>query len=71
MKLESEKQRREVSKKNKKLRGKKKRIVEDLTWGERKIRWSLEEIARKKERKGNSVERIWEAEYNWAMVEIK
>lgn len=39
--------------------------------GERKIRWRLEEIARKKERKGNSVERIWEAEYNWAMVEIK
>lgn len=38
---------------------------------ERKIRWRLEEIARKKERKGNSVERIWEAEYNWAMVEIK
>lgn len=37
VKLENE--RKEVWENKKKLRGRKKRIVEDLTWGERKMRW--------------------------------
>lgn len=34
-----ENERREVWENTKKLRGRKKRIVEDLTWGENKMRW--------------------------------
>lgn len=38
------------------MKGRKERIVKDLTWGERKIKRRLEEITREKERKGN---RVW------------
>lgn len=57
VKLESEGQRREVCENKKTLRGRKERIVEDLTLltGERRMRWRLEEIAREEERKENRV----------------
>lgn len=42
VRLENEKQRRKVMEKKKKLRGRKERIMEDLTWKERKMRWKLE-----------------------------
>lgn len=40
----------------KKLKGRKKRITEDLTWKERKMRWRLEQVVREKEKSGN---RVW------------
>lgn len=49
----SEKQRKEVMELKRKLSGKKERIMEDLTWGERRMRWKPEEIAKKEERRGN------------------
>lgn len=33
------------------LRGRKERIVENLTWKEKKMRWKLEDIARMEERR--------------------
>lgn len=39
-----------------KLKDRKERIGEDLIWKERKMRWMLGEIARKKEEKGK---RVW------------
>lgn len=44
-----EEQRREVMEKKRRLRGRKKRIVDDLTWKKRKMRWKLENIARMEE----------------------
>lgn len=52
VRLENEEQRREVMEKKKRLRGRKKRIVDDLTWKKRKIRWKLKNIARMVERRG-------------------
>lgn len=55
VRLESEGQRREVMGKKNKLRGRRERIVEDLTWRERKMRWKLENIARTEEKRGKKV----------------
>lgn len=55
VRVEKEETRREIWEKKKALKGRKKRIVEDWTWEERKIRWSLEKIAREEEGKG----RVW------------
>jgi len=55
VKLGSEEQKGEVIGKKKILKGRKKRISEDLTWRERKARWNLQEIARSEERKGRKV----------------
>lgn len=38
------------------MRGRREKIWEDWTWGERRMRWRLEEIARREERKG---EKVW------------
>lgn len=46
VKLENEEQKKEVLEKKKNLKSRRKRIVEDLTWKERKMRWKLENIAR-------------------------
>jgi len=54
IKVEEEK-RGEIWEKKKKLRGRKKRILEDWTWKERRMRWRLEEIAREEERRGRKV----------------
>lgn len=53
--MESKEQKRKVMESKKKLRGRKERILEDLTWKERKMRWRLEQIAREEERMGNKV----------------
>lgn len=37
------------------LKGRRERIVEDWTWKERRMRWKLEEIARREMRKGRRV----------------
>lgn len=52
MKLENEEQRREVMLRKRNLRGRKERVLEDWTWKERRMRWKLEEIARKEESNG-------------------
>jgi hypothetical protein len=52
VRVESEEQKKEVLEKRRKLRGEREKILKDWTWKERKMRWKLEEIARKKERKG-------------------
>lgn len=51
VRLRKEEQRREVIMRKKSLRGRKERIVKDLTWGERKTKWRLEEIAREEKRR--------------------
>lgn len=42
---------RKVLEKKSKLRGRRERIGEDLTWRERRMKWLLEEIAREEQRK--------------------
>lgn len=37
------------------LRSRRKRIMEDCTWKERRMRWRLEEITRKEESAGRKV----------------
>lgn len=56
VRLKDEEQRREIWGKKSKLRGRKERIGEDLTWRERKMKWLLEDIAREEEREGR---RVW------------
>lgn len=55
MVLVSEEQRGEIMKRKRELKGRKERIMEDWTWKERKMRWRLEEIARREERRGKRV----------------
>lgn len=55
VKLGSEEQKREVIRRKKILKGRKERIWYDLTWKERKMKWKLEEIARKEEKLGKKV----------------
>lgn len=57
MKLHNEEQRKEVWTNKNRLRGRKEKIEEDLIWGERKMRWRLEEIAGEEEKKENRVRR--------------
>jgi len=56
VRLGSEEQKWEVMEKKKNLRGRKERILEDLSWRERRVRWRLGEIARMEEAKGR---RVW------------
>lgn len=55
VKVVKEEQKNEIMRKKSMLKGEKERISEDWTWKERKMRWRLEEIARKKEREENRV----------------
>lgn len=55
VRLGSEEQKWEVMEKKKNLRGRKERILKDLSWGERRVRWRLGEIARMEETKGRRV----------------
>lgn len=50
IRLCNEEQKRKIMLKKKELRGRKEKILEDLTWEERKIKWKLKEIEREKER---------------------
>lgn len=54
VRLESEGQRKEVMEKKRNLRGKKK-IIQDLTWEEKRMKWKLEEIASEKKKRGNKI----------------
>lgn len=55
VKLEKDEQKREVMRKKRELKGRKEKIMEDLTWKERKIKWRLGEIARKERGEGKDV----------------
>jgi len=55
VRMSSEEQKKEVMRKKWRLKGRKEIIMEDWTWGERKMRWKLEEIAKKEEREGKKV----------------
>ncbi|KAL6416393.1 hypothetical protein ACFW04_011573 [Cataglyphis niger] len=55
IRLKNEDQKREVWNKKKLLKGRKERILEDGTWKERRMRWSLERIAKEEEKKGRKV----------------
>ncbi|KAL6419708.1 hypothetical protein ACFW04_013672 [Cataglyphis niger] len=55
VRLKNEDQKREVWNKKKLLKGRKERILEDWTWKERRMRWSLERIAKEEEKKGRKV----------------
>ncbi|KAL6420233.1 hypothetical protein ACFW04_014603 [Cataglyphis niger] len=55
VRLKNENQRRKVWNKKKLLKDRKERILEDWTWKERRMRWSLEGIAREEEKKGRKV----------------
>ncbi|KMQ86086.1 hypothetical protein RF55_15041 [Lasius niger] len=53
VKLGSREQKREVMEKKKRLKGRKIRIEDDLTWEERKVRWKIRAIAEEERRKGS------------------
>jgi len=53
--MRNEEQRSEVLKKKSNLKGKRERVVEDWTWKEGRMRWKLEEIARREMRMGRKV----------------
>ncbi|KAL6419615.1 hypothetical protein ACFW04_013703 [Cataglyphis niger] len=55
VRLKNEDQKREVWNKKKLLKGRKERILKDWTWKERRMRWSLERIAKEEEKKGRKV----------------
>lgn len=55
VRLENDDQKREVMRKKKILKGRKEKIMEDLTWRERKMKWRLEEIARREREEGRRV----------------
>ncbi|KAL6417693.1 hypothetical protein ACFW04_012575 [Cataglyphis niger] len=55
VRLKNEDQKREVWNKKKLLKSRKERILEDWTWKERRMRWSLERIAKEEEKKGRKV----------------
>jgi len=55
VKFRAEKIRNEVLESKRLLKGRKERITEDWTWEQRKMRWKLEEIARREERRGKQV----------------
>jgi len=55
VKLGNEEQKREIMGKKRNLKGRKKRIWEDLTWRERKIRYRLGEIARREMAEGKRI----------------
>lgn len=61
VKLGNEEQKKEILEKKRNLKGRRDRIIEDLTWKERKTRWNLENIVRggREERK-QGADRIWE-----------
>lgn len=46
IKLESENQKKEVIKKKALLRRRKERVMDDLTWKERNIKWNLEQVVK-------------------------
>lgn len=54
MRLRNDEQRKVLEKKSK-LRGRRERIGEDLTWRERRMKWLLEKIAREEQRKEKKV----------------
>jgi len=56
VRLGSREQKRQVMEKKKELKGKKIRIEDNLTWGERRMKWRIGEIAEEERRKGN---RVW------------
>ena len=45
----------EVMREKTKLRGRRERIEEDLTWKERRMQWRLQAIAKREERRGRWV----------------
>jgi len=55
VRMSSEEQKKEVLRKKWRLKGRKEIIMEDWTWGERKMRWKLEEIAKKEEKEGRKI----------------
>lgn len=57
VRIGNEEQKWEVIKKKKKLEDRRERILEDLSWKERRVRWKLGEIARVEEAKKSLGER--------------
>jgi len=55
VKFREERMRNEVLEKRSLLKGRKEWIMEDWTWEERKMRWKLEEIAKREEKGGKQV----------------
>ncbi|KAL6417393.1 hypothetical protein ACFW04_012785 [Cataglyphis niger] len=55
VRLKNEDQKREVWNKKKLLKSRKERILEDWTWKERRMRWSLKRIVKEEEKKGRKV----------------
>lgn len=55
VKVGDEEEKKEVLEKKGKLRGKRIWVEEDLTWGERRVKWKLREIAREEVMQGRRV----------------
>lgn len=60
VRLRDEEQRGEIFETKRRLKGRKERIGEDLTWRERKMKWKIEEIAREEVKEGR---RVWKVRY--------
>ncbi|KAL6416732.1 hypothetical protein ACFW04_013190 [Cataglyphis niger] len=71
VRLKNEDQKREVWNKKKLLKSRKERILEDWTWKERRMRWSLERIVKKEEKKAgikNKNRDFWREVEEWDVV---
>lgn len=55
VRVDREEERREILEKKRKLKGRREKMMDDWTWKERRMRWKLEEIARKEEREGRKL----------------
>ncbi|XP_076686107.1 uncharacterized protein LOC143378236 [Andrena cerasifolii] len=55
VKMESMEVKREIMRNKGKLKGRKERIGDDLTWKERKMQWQIRVVGEEEERKGNRV----------------
>lgn len=55
LKLKGEEQKKKIMKRKRELKGRRERIMDYLTWKERKMKWKLEEITREEERRGMKV----------------
>lgn len=54
--LRSREQKKQIMGRKGKLKGRRVKIEDDLTWGERKMKWRIEETAETERKKGN---RMW------------
>lgn len=71
VRLRNIEQRREVLGKKKSLKERKKRIKEDWTWKEKKMRWIGGSSKKREEIREKSMVRLWKDKNKWYVVDMK